>query len=112
TPTRGRLCRPGTATSPTGWPSRRTTAPSPTPTAPPSATAWPPWPPSACGGTPAPPGRVERTVLWGGCGEREAGAVVDYTVAGVEGGLCPPRGFRASAVDAGLVPGPGPDLGL
>jgi glutamate N-acetyltransferase/amino-acid N-acetyltransferase len=38
--------------------------------------------------------------------------VVDYTVAGVEGGLCAPRGFRASAVDAGLAPGPGPDLGL
>jgi glutamate N-acetyltransferase / amino-acid N-acetyltransferase len=38
--------------------------------------------------------------------------VVDYTVAGVEGGLCAPRGFRAAAVDAGLVPGPGPDLGL
>jgi glutamate N-acetyltransferase/amino-acid N-acetyltransferase len=38
--------------------------------------------------------------------------VVDYTVAGVEGGLCAPRGFRASAVDAGLTPGPGPDLGL
>jgi len=38
--------------------------------------------------------------------------VVDYTVAGVEGGLCAPRGFRASAVDAGLAAGPGPDLGL
>ena len=38
--------------------------------------------------------------------------MVDYTVAGVEGGLCAPRGFRASAVDAGLTPGPGPDLGL
>jgi glutamate N-acetyltransferase / amino-acid N-acetyltransferase len=38
--------------------------------------------------------------------------VVDYTVAGVEGGLCAPRGFRASAVDAGLALGPGPDLGL
>jgi glutamate N-acetyltransferase / amino-acid N-acetyltransferase len=38
--------------------------------------------------------------------------VVDYTVAGVEGGLCAPRGFRASAVDAGLTSGPGPDLGL
>ena len=38
--------------------------------------------------------------------------MVDYTVAGVEGGLCAPRGFRAAAVDAGLVPGPGPDLGL
>jgi glutamate N-acetyltransferase / amino-acid N-acetyltransferase len=38
--------------------------------------------------------------------------VVDYTVAGVEGGLCAPRGFRAAAVDAGLTPGPGPDLGL
>jgi glutamate N-acetyltransferase / amino-acid N-acetyltransferase len=38
--------------------------------------------------------------------------VVDYTVAGVEGGLCAPRGFRASAVDAGLASGPGPDLGL
>jgi glutamate N-acetyltransferase/amino-acid N-acetyltransferase len=38
--------------------------------------------------------------------------LVDYTVAGVEGGLCAPRGFRASAVDAGLAPGPGPDLGL
>jgi glutamate N-acetyltransferase / amino-acid N-acetyltransferase len=40
------------------------------------------------------------------------GSVVDYTVAGVEGGLCAPRGFRASAVDAGLAAGPGPDLGL
>jgi glutamate N-acetyltransferase/amino-acid N-acetyltransferase len=40
------------------------------------------------------------------------GSVVDYTVAGVEGGLCAPRGFRAAAVDAGLAPGPGPDLGL
>jgi len=38
--------------------------------------------------------------------------VVDYTVAGVEGGLCAPRGFRAAGVDAGLVQGPGPDLGL
>jgi glutamate N-acetyltransferase/amino-acid N-acetyltransferase len=38
--------------------------------------------------------------------------LVDYTVAGVEGGLCAPRGFRASAVDAGLALGPGPDLGL
>jgi glutamate N-acetyltransferase / amino-acid N-acetyltransferase len=38
--------------------------------------------------------------------------VVDYTVAGVEGGLCAPRGFRAAAVDAGLTPGAGPDLGL
>jgi glutamate N-acetyltransferase/amino-acid N-acetyltransferase len=38
--------------------------------------------------------------------------VVDYTVAGVEGGLCAPRGFRAAAVDAGLAQGPGPDLGL
>jgi glutamate N-acetyltransferase/amino-acid N-acetyltransferase len=26
--------------------------------------------------------------------------------------LCAPRGFRAAAVDAGLTPGPGPDLGL
>jgi glutamate N-acetyltransferase/amino-acid N-acetyltransferase len=40
------------------------------------------------------------------------GSVVDYTVAGVEGGLCAPRGFRAAGVDAGLTPGPGPDLGL
>lgn len=39
-------------------------------------------------------------------------AVVDYTVAGVEGGLCAPRGFRAAGVDAGLTAGPGPDLGL
>jgi glutamate N-acetyltransferase / amino-acid N-acetyltransferase len=38
--------------------------------------------------------------------------LVDYTVAGVEGGLCAPRGFRAAGVDAGLVQGPGPDLGL
>jgi glutamate N-acetyltransferase / amino-acid N-acetyltransferase len=38
--------------------------------------------------------------------------VVDYTVAGVEGGLCAPRGFRAAGVDAGLTPGAGPDLGL
>jgi glutamate N-acetyltransferase/amino-acid N-acetyltransferase len=38
--------------------------------------------------------------------------MVDYTVAGVEGGVCAPRGFRASAADAGLVPGPGPDVGL
>ena len=38
--------------------------------------------------------------------------MVDYTVAGVEGGLCAPRGFRAAAVDAGLAQGPGPDLGL
>ena len=38
--------------------------------------------------------------------------MVDYTVAGVEGGLCAPRGFRAAGVDAGLVQGPGPDLGL
>ena len=38
--------------------------------------------------------------------------MVDHTVAGVEGGLCAPRGFRAAAVDAGLAPGPGPDLGL
>jgi glutamate N-acetyltransferase / amino-acid N-acetyltransferase len=38
--------------------------------------------------------------------------VVDHTVAGVEGGVCAPRGFRAAAVDAGLTPGPGPDLGM
>jgi glutamate N-acetyltransferase/amino-acid N-acetyltransferase len=38
--------------------------------------------------------------------------MVDYTVAGVEGGVCAPRGFRAAGVDAGLVPGPGPDLAL
>jgi glutamate N-acetyltransferase / amino-acid N-acetyltransferase len=42
----------------------------------------------------------------------EVGQVVDYTVAGVEGGLCAPRGFRAAGVDAGLTRGPGPDLGL
>jgi glutamate N-acetyltransferase / amino-acid N-acetyltransferase len=40
------------------------------------------------------------------------GPVVDFTVAGVEGGLCAPRGFRAAGVDAGLTAGPGPDLGL
>src|SRR5829696_4192551 len=44
--------------------------------------------------------------------DERQGQLVDYTVAGVEGGLCAPRGFRASAVDAGLAPGPGPDLGL
>jgi glutamate N-acetyltransferase/amino-acid N-acetyltransferase len=38
--------------------------------------------------------------------------MVDYTVAGVDGGACAPRGFRAAGVDAGLVPGPGPDLAL
>src|ERR671937_1289942 len=38
--------------------------------------------------------------------------VVDYTVAGVEGGVCAPRGFRAAGVDAGLTPGQGPDLAL
>jgi glutamate N-acetyltransferase/amino-acid N-acetyltransferase len=38
--------------------------------------------------------------------------MVDYTVAGVEGGACAPRGFRAAGVDAGLVPGAGPDLAL
>jgi glutamate N-acetyltransferase / amino-acid N-acetyltransferase len=38
--------------------------------------------------------------------------LVDYAVAGVEGGLCAPRGFRAAGVDAGLTSGPGPDLGL
>jgi len=38
--------------------------------------------------------------------------LVDYTVAGVEGGLCAPRGFRAAGVDAGLTQGTGPDLGL
>ena len=38
--------------------------------------------------------------------------MVDYTVAGVEGGVCAPRGFRAAGVDAGLTPGQGPDLGL
>jgi glutamate N-acetyltransferase / amino-acid N-acetyltransferase len=38
--------------------------------------------------------------------------LVDYTVAGVEGGLCAPRGFRAAGVAAGLTPGPGPDLAL
>jgi glutamate N-acetyltransferase / amino-acid N-acetyltransferase len=38
--------------------------------------------------------------------------MVDYTVAGVEGGVCAPRGFRAAGVDAGLTPGPGPDLAL
>jgi glutamate N-acetyltransferase/amino-acid N-acetyltransferase len=45
------------------------------------------------------------------CDERR-GQLVDYTVAGVEGGLCAPRGFRAAGVDAGLTSGPGPDLGL
>jgi glutamate N-acetyltransferase/amino-acid N-acetyltransferase len=38
--------------------------------------------------------------------------MVDYTVAGVEGGVCAPRGFRAAGVDAGLTSGPGPDLAL
>jgi glutamate N-acetyltransferase / amino-acid N-acetyltransferase len=38
--------------------------------------------------------------------------VVDYTVAGVEGGVCAPRGFRAAGVHAGLVPGSAPDLAL
>jgi glutamate N-acetyltransferase / amino-acid N-acetyltransferase len=38
--------------------------------------------------------------------------MVDYTVAGVEGGVCAPRGFRAAGVDAGLTPGQGPDLAL
>ena len=38
--------------------------------------------------------------------------MVDYTVAGVEGGVCAPRGFRAAGVDAGLVPGGGSDLAL
>jgi glutamate N-acetyltransferase / amino-acid N-acetyltransferase len=38
--------------------------------------------------------------------------LVDHTVAGVEGGLCAPRGFRAAGVDAGLTRGTGPDLGL
>src|SRR3954468_9149936 len=36
----------------------------------------------------------------------------DYTVAGIEGGACAPRGFRAAAVDAGLVPATGADLAL
>ena len=38
--------------------------------------------------------------------------MVDYTVAGVDGGACAPRGFRAAAVDAGLVPAAGVDLAL
>jgi glutamate N-acetyltransferase/amino-acid N-acetyltransferase len=38
--------------------------------------------------------------------------MVDYTVAGVEGGACAPRGFRAAGVACGLVPGVGPDLAL
>lgn len=38
--------------------------------------------------------------------------VVEYTIAGVEGGVCAPRGFRAAGVDAGLAGAPGPDLGL
>src|ERR671923_146459 len=38
--------------------------------------------------------------------------MVDYTVAGVEGGVCAPRGFRAAGIDAGLTPGTGPDLAL
>jgi glutamate N-acetyltransferase/amino-acid N-acetyltransferase len=38
--------------------------------------------------------------------------MVDYTVAGVEGGVCAPRGFRAAGVDAGLTPAQGPDLAL
>jgi glutamate N-acetyltransferase/amino-acid N-acetyltransferase len=38
--------------------------------------------------------------------------MVDYTVAGVEGGVCAPRGFRAAGVDAGLTHGHGPDLAL
>jgi glutamate N-acetyltransferase / amino-acid N-acetyltransferase len=38
--------------------------------------------------------------------------VVDFTIAGVEGGLCAPRGFRAAAAHAGLLPAPAPDVGL
>ena len=38
--------------------------------------------------------------------------MVDYTVAGVEGGVCAPRGFRAAAADAGLVAEAGPDVAL
>src|SRR6266542_2651802 len=34
------------------------------------------------------------------------------SVAEVEGGVCAPRGFRAAGVNAGLAPGPGPDLAL
>src|SRR4029453_4651257 len=45
------------------------------------------------------------------CDERQ-GQLVDYTVAGVEGGLCAPRGFRAAGGDAGLTSGARPDLGL
>ncbi len=48
----------------------------------------------------------------GALGPDEEGAVVDYTVAGVEGGVCAPRGFRAAGINAGLDPGPGPDLAL
>jgi glutamate N-acetyltransferase/amino-acid N-acetyltransferase len=38
--------------------------------------------------------------------------MIDFTVAGVEGGVCAPRGFRAAGVDAGLTGGEGPDLAL
>jgi glutamate N-acetyltransferase / amino-acid N-acetyltransferase len=38
--------------------------------------------------------------------------MVDYTVAGVEGGACAPRGFRAAGVASGLVPGANLDLAL
>jgi glutamate N-acetyltransferase / amino-acid N-acetyltransferase len=37
---------------------------------------------------------------------------MDYTIAGVEGGVCAPRGFRAAGVDAGLVPAAEPDFAL
>jgi len=37
---------------------------------------------------------------------------MDYTIAGVEGGVCAPRGFRAAGVDAGLSPADEPDLAL
>src|SRR5262245_42237258 len=38
--------------------------------------------------------------------------MIDFTVAGVDGGVCAPRGFRAAGVDAGLTSGAGPDLAL
>lgn len=37
---------------------------------------------------------------------------MDYTIAGVEGGVCAPRGFRAAGVDAGLAATDEPDLAL
>ena len=109
TPTRGRRCRPVHRTWPTG--SRSGGRPHLT-DGDGAATRdrMAPLPPNDWRRSSAPPGRVERRV--GSVRprtERWARWSIHVAASRV---ACAPRGFRASAVDAGLAAGPGPDLGL